>query len=390
MKSIVSAEEQRSGTSRGTPIRPRLPLTAFPPLQNDLLLRAAKGEKVKRAPVWMMRQAGRYLPEYMALRVMSDFFAVCRTPELACTVSLQPLERFKTLDAVIIFSDILVVPQAMGMECQMVKGKGPVFPLPIDSPHDLDRLNLKPDVEKTLGYVFDAINLTRERIAGRVPLIGFCGGPWTLMAYMIEGGGSRTFAKSKGWLYRHPEAAMTLLDALTESLTEYLIAQYNAGAQLLQVFESWGGELPQHLFRTFVLPRLKRIAEGVKAKCPNVPMTIFGRNLGYAIGDFAISMYDCVGLDWQSDPREARKVIELSNSRTSLQGNLDPCALYGTRESLRREVRRMLEEFGPQSHIANLGHGMQPTHDPEMAGYFIECVQEISTELYLKEEENKP
>jgi uroporphyrinogen decarboxylase len=353
----------------------------------------------------MMRQAGRYLPEYMALRVMSDFFAVCRTPELACEVSLQPLERFKTLDAVIIFSDILVVPQAMGMECQMVKGKGPVFPEPIESPEDLTRLKLQPNVEESLGYVLDAINLTRERIAGRCPLIGFCGGPWTLMAYMIEGGGSRTFARSKGWLYRHPEASATLLDALAECLAQYLIAQARAGAQLLQVFESWGGELPQHMFRRFVLPRLASIAARVKAACPDVPMTVFGRGLGHALESLAATDFDCVGLDWQMDPAAARARIEAvvvassdggtaegaAGSRSearrpvTLQGNLDPCALYcGSKERLRVEVKRMLKAFGPHRHIANLGHGMHPTHDPEMAGAFIELVQEESKRMYAE------
>lgn len=356
----------------------RVALEKFPPLVNDLLLRAAKGLPTKRVPVWMMRQAGRYLPEYMALRVMADFFKVCRTPELACRVSLQPLERFKTLDAVIIFCDILVIPQAMGLEVNMVKGKGPVLPNPLVTPEDMGRLEMKPDLEATLGYVFDALNLTRQRIAGRVPLIGFCGGPWTLMAYMIEGGGTRTFSKCKMWLYKYPAQSKKLLRSMTLILAQFLVAQYKAGAQLLQVFESWGGELPQHLFYEFVLPELALIAELVKKEVPGVPMTVFGRHLGYALESLAATQYDVVGLDWTIDPTAARGRVE---GKVSLQGNMDPCALYGTPESLRAEVKRMLKEFGTKGYIANLGHGMHPTHDPAMAGNFIKFVQEESVAM---------
>lgn len=363
-------------------------LSDFPPLKNDLLLRAAKGEKTERAPVWMMRQAGRYLPEYMALRVMADFFKVCRTPELACRVSLQPLERFRTLDAVIIFCDILVIPQAMGLEVNMVKGKGPVLPRPVVDPSHMERLDMNPNLEETLGYVFDALNLTRERIAGRVPLIGFCGGPWTLMAYMIEGGGTRTFSKCKTWLYKYPKESKVLLHSVSVLLAKFLIAQYHAGAQLLQVFESWGGELPQHIFNEFVLPELTYIASTVKAAIPSVPMTVFGRGLGHALESLAATKFDVVGLDWGIDPQSARRRVGTS---VSLQGNLDPCALYGTPESLRREVRRMLSRYGTmQRYIANLGHGMHPTHDPDMAGVFIKAVQEESLAINRRLSEETP
>ena len=303
----------------------RIPLDKMPKLKNDLLLRAAKGEPTERVPVWMMRQAGRYLPEYMALRVMADFFKVCRTPELACRVSLQPLERFKTLDAVIIFCDILVIPQAMGLEVNMVKGRGPVLPNPVVDPSHMKRLDTNPDLEKSLGYVFDALNLTRQRIDGRVPLIGFCGGPWTLMAYMIEGGGTRTFSKCKTWLYRYPEESKKLLHSVSILLAKFLIAQYRAGAQLLQVFESWGGELPQHVFKEFVLPELTYIVDTVKKEIPQVPMTVFGRGLGHALESLAATKFDVVGLDWSIDPKDARRRV---GSNVSLQGNLDPCALY--------------------------------------------------------------
>jgi uroporphyrinogen decarboxylase len=232
----------------------RIPLENFPPCKNDLILRAARGEHTERVPVWMMRQAGRYLPEYRELRSdFSQFFEICRSPELAKAASLQPLDRFEKLssgsiDAVIFFSDILVIPQAMGMEVLMVKGKGPVFPEPLALPSDLDKLEMNPHIEETLGYVFDGINLTRKEINGRVPLIGFSGGPWTLMAYMIEGGGSKTWAKCKGWLYNFPEASHRLLDGITKIIIKYLVGKVKAGAQLLQVFESWGGELAPHLF----------------------------------------------------------------------------------------------------------------------------------------------
>lgn len=309
---------------------------------------------------------------------------VCRTPELACRVSLQPLERFETLDAVIIFSDILVIPQAMGMEVQMVKGKGPVFPDPLVTPADVAKLNLTPDVEETLGYVFDALNLTRERIAGRVPLIGFCGGPWTLMAYMVEGAGTRTFAKCKGWLYNHPAESHALLAAMSEILVQYLVGQYRAGAQLVQVFESWAGELPRHLFDEFVFPYVALIARKVKAQCPDLPMTIFGRNIEHAFERFAKeTLFDVVGLDWQSDPAVVRSLMTAAapaGRSVALQGNLDPCALYGSEDVIRSEVQRMLDAFGAGTpgYIANLGHGLQPTHDPERVGAFVLAVQELS------------
>ena len=278
-----------------------------------------------------------YLPEFRALRKQHDFFTICRNPELACEVSLQPLARFPTLDAIIIFCDILVIPQAMGMEVQMVPGKGPVFPDPIVTPADLDKLVFKPDVEESLGYMFDALNLTRSKIDGRVPLIGFVGAPWTLMAYMIEGQGSKTFSKAKGWLYTYPEASHRLLSAITDLLVEFLIAQHAAGAQLLQVFDSWAGYLAPDTFRTFGLPYISQIATRVKAAIPGVPMTVFAKGAHYALGDLGKTDFDTVSLDWTQDPAEAR--VAVGNGKT-LQGNLDPCALYGTPEMIAEKVRR--------------------------------------------------
>lgn len=354
---------------------------SLPPLQNDLLLRAARRQPVERVPVWMMRQAGRYLPEFRAVRADSDFFTVCRTPELATEVTLQPLRRFP-IDAAIIFSDILVVPQALGLEVQMVKGKGPHFPAPLAGPGDLRRLR-RPDVREALGYVYDALALTRRELNGRVPLIGFAGAPWTLMAYMVEGGGSKQFARSKAWLYRHPEASHQLLQLTTDVVVDHLAAQAEAGAQALQVFDSWAGELGPGLFSEFALPYLRQIAERLEASHPEVPLIVFARGAHYALDDLANTPYDVLGLDWTIDPRAARAAVA---GRKALQGNLDPAALYAPPEDIRQHVRAMLEGFadGPQGLtglIANLGHGMQPEHDPEHAGAFVAAVQEISAEM---------
>lgn len=346
----------------------------FPPLKNDLLLRSARREPVERVPVWMMRQAGRYLPEFQEVRAEHDFFTVCRTPELACEVTLQPLRRFP-LDAAILFSDILVVPQALGLEVQMVKGKGPHFPDPLRSPDDLARLTT-PDVQRELGYVYDAVALTRRVLGGRAPLIGFAGAPWTLMAYMIEGGGSKQFAKCKAWLYRHPDASRELLRATTDAVVEHLSAQADAGAQALQVFDSWAGELSPYQFAEFALPYLTDIAGRVRERHPDVPLIVFARGAHYALDALAATPYDVVGLDWTILPQAARAIV---GDRAALQGNLDPGALYGPPATIRAHVERMIEGFGTEGYIANLGHGMQPDHDPAHAGAFVEAVQEISS-----------
>ncbi len=351
----------------------------FPPLENDLFLRAARGESTERAPVWIMRQAGRYLPEYRALRAEEAFFDVCRTPELAAEVTLQPIERFP-LDAAIIFSDILVVPQAMGMSVQIVKGDGPRFDEPLQGPDDLQRL-VDPDVQTELGYVFDALTLTRKRLRGRVPLIGFCGGPWTLMAYMIEGSGSKTFSRAKSWLFRHPSAAHELLDRLADILIEYLVAQIDAGAQAVQVFDSWAGLLGPDEYETFMVPSLQRIGRELATQRPGTPRIVFARGAHHALDALAEAEFDVIGLDWTIRPSEARRIV---GGRAVLQGNLDPCVLYAEPAVIRREVLRMLTEFGPTGHVANLGHGMNPDHDPERAGVFIDAVHDISEELRRK------
>ncbi len=351
-------------------------MSDFPPLKNDLILRAARGAPTERTPVWMMRQAGRYLPEYQAVRANHPFFEVVGTPELAATVTLQPVDRFP-VDAAIIFSDILVIPQALGLEVQMVPGKGPHFPQPLDGPDAIDRLST-PDVGDALGYVFDALTLTRKRLEGRVPLIGFSGAPWTLMAYMIEGGGSKTFKTARSWLYAHPEASHELLQRTTDAIIAYLIGQIDAGAQLVQVFDSWAGLLSEDLFETFALPYLQEIADALASKRPEVPTIVFAKGAHYALDVLAASAYDVIGLDWTMDPAKARAIVD---GRAALQGNLDPCALYATPEEIRARVRSMLAAYGPGGHIANLGHGMHPDHQPDHAGAFVNAVHEESEQM---------
>jgi uroporphyrinogen decarboxylase len=348
----------------------------FPPLQNDLILRVARGESTSRAPIWVMRQAGRYLPEYQAVRAEHSFFDVVGTPELAAEVTLQPIRRFD-LDAAIIFSDILVIPQALGLEVQMIKGKGPHFPDPVTTPDELTRL-VEPDVDEALGHVFDAITRTRHELEGRVPLIGFSGAPWTLMAYMIEGGGSKAYKNARRWLYEDPDAAHTLLAKTANAIVPYLIGQAEAGAQLLQVFDSWAGLLSPQGFRTFGLPYLEDIAARVKSACPDVPLIVFAKGAHYALDALAATDYDVIALDWTMDPQAARRTV---GERAVLQGNLDPCALYAAPEVIRRRVQDMLAAFGPHGHIANMGHGMHPTHDPDHVAVFVDAVHEESERM---------
>lgn len=351
----------------------------FPVLKNDTFLRAARGEQCHHVPVWCMRQAGRYLPEFRETRAAQDFFASCRSPEICCELTLQPLRRFP-LDAAIIFSDILVIPQALGMEIRMEPGRGPVFPEPLKGPEDLQKLKPTVDVSQELGYVFRAITLTRHKIAGKVPLIGFTGAPWTLMAYMIEGGGSNTMSKAKRWLYQHPSASHQLLQQLTDVIVDYLVGQVAAGAQALQVFESHAGHLGPQQFADFSLLYLREISRRVKQKLKaegleQVPMIVFAKDAHYALEDLSQSGYEVVGLDWTIRPQEAR---EKTGKRVTLQGNLDPCALYASKENIEEMVKKMLEAFGCQGYIANLGHGLYPDMDPEHVGAFISAVHKYS------------
>ncbi|XP_020843233.1 uroporphyrinogen decarboxylase isoform X1 [Phascolarctos cinereus] len=364
---------------------------AFPKLQNDTFLRAAWGETTDYTPVWCMRQAGRYLKEFLATRAGQDFFVTCRSPETCCELTLQPLRRFP-LDAAIIFSDILVVPQvtlspqALGMQVTMVPGKGPTFSSPLRDKQDLDRLQAPVDVDKELGYVFQAITLTRHQLAGRVPLIGFSGAPWTLMSYMVEGGGSNTMAQAKRWLYQWPKASHRLLGLLTDVLVPYLVGQVAAGAQALQVFESHAGHLGPELFSEFALPYIRDVAKRVKAGLQEagqapVPLIIFAKDGHYALEELAQAGYEVVGIDWTVNPAQARDRVGKS---VTLQGNLDPCALYASKEKIEQCVEQMLAAFGPQRYIANLGHGIYPDMDPAHVGAFVEAVHRHSRRLRNK------
>ncbi|XP_015978986.2 uroporphyrinogen decarboxylase isoform X2 [Rousettus aegyptiacus] len=334
---------------------------SFPELKNDTFLRAAWGEDTDYTPVWCMRQAGRYLPEFRETRAAQDFFSTCRSPEACCELTLQ----------------------ALGMEVTMVPGKGPSFPEPLREERDLERLRDPAAVASELAYVFQAITLTRQRLAGRVPLIGFAGAPWTLMTYMVEGGGSSTMAQAKRWLYQRPKASHQLLRILTDALVPYLVGQVAAGAQALQLFESHAGHLGPQLFSKFALPYIRDVAKRVKSSLQEaglapVPMIIFAKDGHFALEELAQAGYEVVGLDWTVAPEKARERV---GKTVTLQGNLDPCALYAPEEEIRRLVRQMLDDFGPQRYIANLGHGLYPDMDPEHVGAFVDAVHKYSRVL---------
>jgi uroporphyrinogen decarboxylase len=335
-------------------------------IKKDVLARVARGEKTENVPKWMMRQAGRYLPEFRAIRVENEFFKVCRDPVLATEVTLQPLLRFPDLDAVIIFSDILVIPQAMGLHCEMRPGQGPVFPKPLK---DLSQVKLEIDVEKELGYVYDAIFHTCEKQSD-VPVLGFSGAPWTLMSYMIEGGGSKTWYASKRWLYERPGEAKKLLRAISVIIVDYLVAQLDAGASLVQVFDTNAGELSPHLYEEFCVGDLKWIAKEIKSRRPSALLSMFPRN--GPLAPFNDSAYDVVSISWTVKPEDARAALP----NKVLQGNLDPVALYAP-DILEREVTAMAKAFGRNRWIANLGHGMLPDHTPEAAGKLIDLVSKL-------------
>ncbi len=380
----------------------RLPLNELPPLKNDLLLRAATNQPTPRVPVWCMRQAGRHLPEFKAISQHHDFFTMCQNPQIAVELSLQPLRRYG-VDAVIIFSDILVIPQAMGMHIQMLPGRGPVFTQPLSTPQDIKRFNLdlSPDIDHTLGYVLDALNLARQKIDGQVPLIGFCGGPLSLLMFMVEGQSSKSLNNLKTWLYTYPKQSHELLQVLSNICVQFLIAQQQkGGAQVLQVFESVAVEgLTQSQYYEFVLPYLKSIARRVKQKCPQTPLIMFSKGTDYALDDLAkATEFDCLGLDWTSDPFNVRNRINDDGLRLvddssgvsgnnnnerkkALQGNLDPCVIYQDISIIESEVEKMLKSFGTTGYIANLGHGCSPDMDPKHVNAFIKCVQTKSFEM---------
>ena len=338
---------------------------------NDLFLRACRREAVERPPVWMMRQAGRYLPEYRAVRERADFLTMVGTPELAVEVTLQPVDLLG-VDAAIIFSDILVVPQAMGMGLSVDEGIGPRFHQPLRTPADFDRLR-DPVAEEGLGYVLDAVRLARRELAGRVPLIGFAGAPWTLMSYMVEGQGSKAFTHAKRLLVQDPARAHALLARLARAVGAFLVAQAQAGAQAVQLFDSWASALGPRDFREFALPYL---AESVRiARGAGVPVIAFAPGAGWALEEIAAAPgADVIGVDWQTDAAEARR--RLADRPVALQGNLDPCWLYAPPATIRARTREMLDAFGGRGHIANLGHGINPDVPVAHARAFIDAVQE--------------
>lgn len=343
-------------------------------LANDRLLRALAREPVDRAPVWIMRQAGRYLPEYRAVRERAgSFLNLCQSPEMACEVTLQPVDRFD-LDAAIIFSDILTIPHAMGLGLHFVTGEGPRFERPLRDAHDIRRLTV-PDPDNALGYVMDALRTTRRALAGRVPLIGFAGSPWTLATYMVEGGSSREFATVKAMLYERPEALHRLLATLADAVTAYLNAQIAAGAQVLQIFDTWGGALTPDAYRAFSLAYMARIVEGLTrtSEGRRVPVILFTKGGGQWLEDIAATGCDGLGLDWTVDLADARRRV---GDRVALQGNLDPCVLHAGPEVVRREVRDVLARAGDApGHVFNLGHGIQPSTDPENVAALVEAVR---------------
>jgi uroporphyrinogen decarboxylase len=337
-------------------------------LKNDLILRAAKGEQIERYPVWLMRQAGRILPEYRAVRAtMGGFKELVETPEFAAEVTIQPVDILG-VDAAIIFSDILVVPEAMGLPYQMLEAKGPWFENTIKSEEDLRFAEFDFDVEDRLGYVLEAIRITNKELDGRVPLIGFAGAPWTILCYMVEGRGSKTFSESRKLLYTNPTLAHELLDRITNVTIKYLKAQVKAGAHMLQVFDSWAGILGTEQYAEFGLKYLDRISKAIT----EVPITLFSKGAITSIE--AISKLDCntVGLDWNMDIVDFRSKI--GESRT-IQGNLDPCALYGCHEDVKNITTKLLDSFTSSRHIVNLGHGVYPDIDPEKVKTFVNTVK---------------
>jgi uroporphyrinogen decarboxylase len=338
---------------------------------SDLLLRACRREAVERPPVWMMRQAGRYLPEYRKVRERADFLTMVGTPELAAEVTLQPVDLIG-VDAAIIFSDILVVPQAMGMALTVEDGVGPRFPEPLRMPADVARLR-EVVPEESLAHVLEAIRLTRRELNGRVPLIGFAGAPWTLASYMIEGGGSKSWAVAKRFLVERPNDAHALLGRLARAVGVFLKAQVVAGAQVVQLFESWAAALGPDDFRTFALPYL---AEAVRtAKAAGVPVIAFAPGAGWALEEIARATgADVLGIDWQTEAGAANR--RAAPFPVALQGNLDPCWLYAPPVEIRRRTHAMLAAFGGRGHIANLGHGILPDVPPAHARAFVDAVKE--------------
>ncbi len=341
-------------------------------LKNDLLIKAAKGLEVSRPPIWLMRQAGRVLPEYRATRSKAkNFLDFVKNPELACEVSIQPVDILG-VDAAIIFSDILVIPEAMGLPYQMIEAKGPWFENTIKTKFDIDALKIAD--ANDLNYVIKAIELTKKELNNRVPLIGFAGAPFTIFAYMIEGSGSKTFSKAKQFLYTQPELAHQLLDKITQSTIHYLKAQVEAGADLIQIFDSWAGVLTEQMFYEFSLNYISKICNAISSL---VPVTIFAKDAHYAIEGISKTSCSVIGLDWTINPTIARQ----QGINKTLQGNVDPCLLYADEKKIISETQVMLNAFGKQKYICNLGHGLYPDIDKEKVKFFVDYVKNYNYNL---------
>ncbi|MGQ4277105.1 uroporphyrinogen decarboxylase [Pseudidiomarina sp. E22-M8] len=346
-------------------------------LQNDLYLRALLREPTERTPIWMMRQAGRYLPEYREIRKEAgDFMTLCKNPELACEVTMQPLRRFP-LDAAILFSDILTIPDAMGLGLYFETGEGPKFERPVRDLAAINKLGV-PDPEQELGYVMNAVRTIRRELQGKVPLIGFSGSPWTLATYMVEGGSTKNFSEVKKLMFAEPQAMHKLLDTLAQSVTSYLNAQIAAGAQAVMVFDTWGGVLSPRDYREFSLRYMQQIVDGLTRENEGrrVPVTLFTKNAGPWLDEMAKTGADALGVDWTTDLADARKLVQ---DKVALQGNMDPSMLYASPARIEEEVATILASYGHgHGHVFNLGHGIHPQVDPDHAAAFIEAVHKLS------------
>ena len=350
-------------------------------LQNDLFLRALQRQPVPRTPVWIMRQAGRYLPEYREIRAQAgDFMSLCRNPELACEVTMQPLRRYK-LDAAILFSDILTVPDALGLGLYFETGEGPKFERPVRTAADIRKLP-GVDVTESLGYVFDAVRTIRRELDGRVPLIGFSGSPWTVGTYMVEGGSSREFPTIKGLAKEDPAVLDEMLSKVATITTDYLNAQIEAGAQAIQIFDTWGSALERDDYRRFSLSSMQQIVDGLVREKDGrrIPVILFTKGAGEMLADMVATGCDALGVDWTTDLATARKYVD---DKVALQGNLDPATLRESPEVIRQGVADTLASYGHgPGHVFNLGHGITPDIDPEHLAVLVEAVHELSSQYH--------
>ncbi len=337
-------------------------------IKNDLFLRALKGETVSRPPVWMMRQAGRYLPEFIAIREKYDFFTRCQTPELASEITVQPIRRYG-MDAAILFSDILVVPQAMNIPFEMKPGVGPYLENPIRTVEQVTNTPV-PDIDETLGYVMDAIKLTKEMLDDDIPLIGFAGSPWTVFCYCVQGQGSKSFDKAKEFCFTQPEAAHALLQKITDTTIAYLKEKVKAGVNAVQIFDSWGGMLSPADFQEFSWRYMEQI---VNALHPHAPVIAFAKGCWFALETMASSKVSALGVDWTITPKLARS---FTGGQVTLQGNMDPSRLLSSPSTIKKMVTQMIDEFGKDKYIVNLGHGILPNIPVDHAKAFIDAVKE--------------